>query len=199
MNTIPTQWLFVLGGVIVLAALALVAWLVAKRRKQSRRLQQHFGPEYGRTVDALGGRTKAESDLRAREERVDRLTLTTLTPADAARFSQAWNELQGRFIDNPKGAVAQADQLVRELMLKRGYPMGDFERRSADISVDHPTIVASYRAAQAIAVRDERGVADTEELRQAVVHFRALFDELLEVQAVTQEAIPAKPVAARAA
>ena len=198
MHAIPTQ-LIVVGSVIVLAVLALVAWLYARRRQRSRGLQQRFGSEYDRTVDALGGRTNAESDLQAREKRVEQLTLTPLAAPEAARFSQAWNALQGRFVDNPKGVVVQADQLVRELMLKRGYPMGDFERRAGDISVDHPTIVASYRAAQAIAVRDERGIADTEELRQAVVHYRALFDELLEVKEVHQEAIPAKSVVVQAA
>ena len=198
MHAIPTQ-LIVVGSVVVLAVLALVAWLFARRRQRSRRLQQRFGSEDDRTVDALGGRTNAESDLKAREKRVEQLTLTPLAAPEAARFSQAWSALQGRFVDNPKGVVVQADQLVRELMLKRGYPMGDFERRAGDISVDHPTVVASYRAAQAIAVRDERGIADTEELRQAVVHYRALFDELLEVKEVHLEAIPAKSVVVQAA
>jgi hypothetical protein len=197
MDTIPTQWI-IYGGLIVLAMLALAAWFFAKRRWQSHRLQQRFGTEYGRTVNALGGRTKAESDLKAREKRVERLTITPLASADAARFTQAWNALQGRFVDNPKGVVVQADQLVRELMLKRGYPVGDFEHRAGDISVDHPTIVQSYRLAQAIALRDERGVADTEELRQAVVHYRALFDELLEVRVVKQEAMPPKQLAVQA-
>ena len=119
------------------------------------------------------------AELKAREKRVEKFTITPLAPADAARFTQAWNALQGRFIDNPKGVVVEADTLVRELMLNRGYPMGDFEMRAADISVDHPTVVENYRAAQAIAVRDERGEADTEELRKAVVHYRTLFDELL--------------------
>jgi len=104
--------------------------------------------------------------------------------------------LQGRFVDNPKGVVVQAEQLVRELMEKRGYPMGDFERRAGDISVDHPDVVANYRAAQAIAVRDQRGSADTEELRKAVVHYRALFDELLEVRAPKQEIAAEKRSAA---
>jgi len=198
MDTIPTQWI-IYGGLIILALLALAAWFFAKRRWQSHRLQQRFGTEYGRTVNALGGRTKAESDLKAREKRVERLTITPLASAEAARFTQAWNALQGRFIDNPKGVVVQADQLVRELMLKRGYPVGDFEHRAGDISVDHPTIVQSYRLAQAIAVRDERGVADTEELRQAVVHYRALFDELLEVRVLKQEAIPPKQLAVQQA
>ena len=197
MDPMPTQWIM-FGGVIVLAALALAAWFFAKKRKQSHGLQQRFGAEYGRTVDALGGRTKAESDLKAREKRVERLTLTPLASAEAARLSQAWNALQGRFVDNPKRVVVQADHLARELMLKRGYPMGDFERRAGEISVDHPTIVASYRVAQAIAVREERGVADTEELRQAVVHYRALFDELLEVKEAKQEAMPPKQMAVQA-
>ena len=124
--------------------------------------------------------------MRAREKRVADLNIIPLAPADAARFTQAWNALQSRFIDNPKGVVVEADHLVRELLLKRGYPMGDFERRAADMSVDHPAIVENYRAAQAIAVRDERGDADTEELRKAVVHYRTLFDELLEVRAVKE-------------
>jgi LPXTG-motif cell wall-anchored protein len=191
MDTIDTQTWIILAGVVVLALIALAVWFSYKK-KQSHRLQERFGPEYGRTVDELGGRTKAESELKAREKRVERLDILPLTPAEAARFSQDWNALQGRFVDNPKSTVVQADQLVRELMLKRGYPMGDFERRAADISVDHPAVVEHYRAAQAIAVRDKRGEADTEELRKAVVHYRALFDELLEVREAKQGVMPAK-------
>jgi hypothetical protein len=191
MNTLPLQWIIV-AGVVVIALLALAAWFFSQKKKQSARLQQRFGPEYTRTIDELGGRTKAEAELKAREKRVEDLTITALAPAEAARFSQAWNALQARFVDNPKGVVVQADQLVRELMVKRGYPMGDFERRAADISVDHPTVVEHYRAAQAIAARDERGEADTEELRKAVVHYRVLFDEMLEVREAKQEVLPAK-------
>jgi hypothetical protein len=191
MATIPTPWI-VVAGVLVLALLAVAAWFLSQRKKQSQRLQQRFGAEYGRTVDEFGGRTKAESELKAREKRVEELNITPLAPSDAARFTQAWNALQSRFVDNPQGVVVQADQLVRELMLKRGYPMGDFERRAADISVDHPAIVATYRAAQAIAVRDQRGEADTEELRKAVVHYRTLFDELLEVREGKQEILATK-------
>jgi DNA-binding transcriptional regulator of glucitol operon len=191
MNAIPLQWILV-AAVVVIALLALAAWFFSRKKKQSDRLQQRFGAEYGRTVGELGGRTKAEAELKAREKRVEDLTITPLAPAEAARFSQAWNALQARFVDNPKGVVVQADQLVRELMLKRGYPMGDFERRAADISVDHPTVVEHYRAAQAIAARDGDGEADTEELRKAVVHYRVLFDEMLEVREAKQEALPAK-------
>ena len=186
MDTIPTSWI-VFGTILVVALLVAAAWVLSQRKKRSLRLQQRFGQEYIRTVDEFGGRAKAESELKARENRVEHLSITTLAPSEAARFSQAWNALQGRFVDNPKGVVAEADQLVRELMLARGYPMGDFERRSADISVDHPAMVETYRAAQAIAVRDQRGEANTEELRKAVVHFRALFDELLEVRETKQE------------
>lgn len=196
MGTIDTQTWIILAGVVVLALIALAAWFVYQK-KQSHRLQQRFGPEYGRTVDELGSREKAESELKARENRVERLNIVPLAPPEAARFSQAWEVLQGRFVDNPKGVVIQADQLVRELMLKRGYPMENFEHRAADISVDHPAVVDHYRAAQAIAVRDERGEADTEELRKAVVHYRILFDELLEVRAAKQEGVPAKQTEVR--
>ena len=190
MDTISTETWAVLGIVVVLALIAIAAWLLLQK-KQSNRLQKRFGPEYGHAVGDLGSRARAESELKARESRVERLKIVALSPAEAIRFSQAWSALQGRFVDNPKGVVTQADQLVRELMLARGYPVGDFERRAADISVDHATVVDHYRAAQAIAVRDQRGEADTEEQRKAVVHFRALFDELLEVKPIAKaEAMP---------
>lgn len=179
MNTIPVNTVILVVVALILVG-AIVAWAVMQRRR-TQRLQQRYGREYARTVQELGGRSKAEADLVEREQRVARLHITPLAAADAARFSQAWNGLQSRFIDNPKGVVAEADRLVRELMLKRGYPMGDFERRAADISVDHPGVVSNYRAAQVIAARDERGEADTEELRKAVVHYRTLFDDLLEI------------------
>ena len=132
---------------------------------------------------------------RRRQKRVERLELLSLAPPEAARFTEAWRALQSRFVDNPKGVVVEAEQLVRELMEKRGYPMGDFERRAGDISVDHPNVVANYRSAQAIALRDQQGSADTEELRKAVVHYRALFDELLEVREPKQAIIAEKRVA----
>jgi hypothetical protein len=176
---------FVLGGVAIILLFACGA-LVFYKKKQSHRLQQRFGPEYDRTVNDLRSRTKAESELKAREKRVELLSIVPLAPAEAAAFTQAWNALQGRFVDDPKAAVTQADQLVRELMLKRGYPMGDFERRAADISVDHPAVVENYRAAQAIVVREKGAEADTEELRKAVVHYRALFDELLRANEAKQ-------------
>jgi hypothetical protein len=188
MNTLPTHWI-IAAGVLALAAIALAAWWSSQRKRQSQRLQQRFGPEYDRAVTELGGRAKAEAALKAREKRVEGLDIVALSSADAERFSQAWGALQGRFVDNPKATVVQADQLVRELMSKRGYPMGDFELRAADISVDHPGVVETYRAAQAVAVRNERGEADTEALRKAIVHYRALFDELLEVHEAPREIV----------
>jgi len=169
---------------IIVAVVGAAAWLIAReqRRKQSLRLRQRFGPEYGRVVAEKGNQAKAESELIERQRRVERLKIIPLTPADAARFRQAWDTLQSRFVDNPKGVVVEADDLVRELMVKRGYPMGDFEHRAADISVDHPELVDTYRSARSIATRDKQGQASTEELRKAVVYYRALFDELLEVR-----------------
>jgi hypothetical protein len=186
---------YILVGVLIAAVIAVVAWSydAQQKRRRSQRLQQRFGPEYARLVNELGDRTKAEAELAAREKRVDRLTITALAPADAARFALAWNELQLRFVDDPKAAVAQADRMVYEVMTKRGYPMGDFERRAADISVGYPGVVANYRAARAIALRDERGQASTEELRKAVVHYRALFQELLEVRPSAQPAARPEP------
>jgi len=182
-------------AVFILVLIAVIGFVIYQRTR-SRRLQEHFGDEYHHAVDALGSRTKAERELEERRKRVEKLNIVPLSPDEAARFGQAWQQLQAQFVDNPKGVLADADRLVRELMLKRGYPMGDFERRAADISVDHPHVVDHYRAAQAIALRDRNGQADTEDLRKAVVHYRALFEELLEV-APTQSAGQRPVTAAR--
>jgi hypothetical protein len=180
MNTIPMNTV-VLAALLIAVALGVVAWL-AVQKQRSAKLKQRFGLEYDRAVSEFGSRSKAEAELRKREVRVARLNIIPLTPADAARFAQAWSALQGRFIDSPKGVVVEADLLVRELMEKRGYPMGDFEQRAADISVDHPHLVTTYRLAQTIAQLDQQGQADTEQLRRAVVHYRTLFDELLQIK-----------------
>jgi hypothetical protein len=195
MNGIDAQaWFIVAGVVALILIIAIAAWLLYQKQ-QTRRLQQRFGPEYGRTVSELGSRTKAEAELKSREKRVDRLHIVALAPSDATRFLQAWQALQARFVDDPKGVVVQADQLVRELMAKRGYPIGDFERRAADISVDHPVVVANYRAAQAIVMRARE--ASTEDLRKAVVHYHALFDELLEVSEVKAKSMPRETLEVR--
>ncbi|SDI32213.1 hypothetical protein [Variovorax sp. OV700] len=196
MDAVNTQTWLVLAVIVILAVVALAVYLY-QRKRQSRQLEEHFGSEYGRVVTELGNRSKAEAELKRRQQRVEGLRIVPLAPGEAARFGKAWNSLQAEFVDNPQGAVAQADELVRELMLKRGYPMGDFERRAADISVDHPAVVSNYRAAQDIRARNLRGEADTEELRKAVVHYRALFDDLLEVREVERGRMPARPVEVR--
>jgi hypothetical protein len=165
----------------IVLLLLVIAGALLTRRRRSRKLAERFGPEYAHTVGALGSRGKAEAELREREKRVAGLHIVPLLPQDAARFRESWNSLQARFIDNPQGALAEADLLVRDLMQKRGYPMGDFERNAADVSVDHPRVVEHYRAAHGLALRDREGRASTEDLRQAVVHYRALFADLLEV------------------
>ena len=194
MDSLDTRTLIIVV-VVVVTVIAIAAYVLYQKR-QSRRLEQRFGPEYAAAVQTLGSRAKAEAELKKREKRVGRLDIVPLTPAEVSRFTQSWTRLQGSFIDDPKGVLIQADQLVRELLVKRGYPMADFERRAADISVDHPAVVSNYRAAQLIVSRDQRGEASTEDLRKAVVHFRALFDELLGATTVQDSAGPATRLAA---
>ena len=145
----------------------------------------------------LGSKAKAEAELKAREKRVKRFELVPLTSAETARFSQSWTRLQRSFVDDPKGVLIEGDRLVRELLVKRGYPVVDFDLRAADISVDHPIVVDNDRAAQRIVSLDQRGEASTEDLRKAVVHFHALFDELLGIEKTPRDrtAAPTRPAA----
>ena len=170
-----------LVGLVLLALVLAGGWLLVRRRNRQH-LQRRFGPEYDRTVHDVGDRGKAEAELMAREKRVRKLDIVPLAPEQAARFSDEWRRLQARFIDDPKGVLLAAERLVTDLMTQRGYPMADFDTRSADLSVDHPAVVHHYRAARHIGMRARGGEVDTEALRQAVVHYRALFSELLEVQ-----------------
>ena len=171
-----------LAILVVLVLLAAVAAVLHYRRHQSHTLEKHFGPEYERAVHDYGSRPKAEAELLARQKRVSKLHIVPLSPQDAARYADAWKAVQARFVDSPQGSLAEADRLVCDLMQKRGYPMGDFERNAADISVHHPAVVDHYRAAHDIALREQRGEVDTESMRQAIIHYRALFSELLEVE-----------------
>jgi hypothetical protein len=155
----------------------LVSFVVS--RKRSKRLKERFGPEYDRTVRHSGSREKAEAKLREREERVRQFDIVPLLPNDRRRYQDSWAIIQGRFVDDPKTAVEEANGLIQEVMQRRGYSVIDSEQSAADLSVDYPAVVENYRAAYQIAVRNERGVADTEELRQALVYYRALFRELL--------------------
>jgi FtsZ-interacting cell division protein ZipA len=168
---------------IAFISLAIVAW-AAVQKMRTKRLRSRFGPEYERTVRQIGDRRKAEEELEARKKRVAKLTLRPLSPDEHRRFARDWSAAQARFVDDPKGAVGDADRLVKEAMQARGYPTGDFEQRAADISVDHPRVVSNYRSAREIAARSAEGKASTEDLRQAVVYYRALFEELLETPQV---------------
>jgi hypothetical protein len=163
-------------GIIVFAAA--FGFFVARKRR-SQQLRERFGPEYDRVVSKEGEVSRAEGVLAMRAKRREKFELRPLTASMRSDFSARWSTVQAQFVDDPKGAVAGADQLVNELMKARGYPVVDFDQRAADISVDHPVVVENYRAAHEIALRHSRGQAGTEDLRKAMVHYRSLFEELL--------------------
>ena len=180
-----TLVILVAAAVVVVA---LLAWAVTRKRRTTK-LVSTFGPEYDRAVESLGSRAKAEADLAARAKHRAKLTIRPLSPADHDRFADAWHRTQEGFVDDPKGAVASADALVAEVMGLRGYPMGEFEQQAADISVDYPALVENYRAAHRLAATSARGEVGTEDLRQAMVHYRALFSELLEAPELEPAAV----------
>jgi hypothetical protein len=165
--------------VIVVVVLAL-AWLLA-RRARTQRLRKQFGPEYDRAVTDAGSRQAAEHELEDRRTRRQKLEIVPLEVAARDRYLEEWRLVQARFVDSPSEATRSADRLINEVMRERGYPVEDFEQRAADISVDHPQVVDDYRAAHAVAEANERSEASTEDLRQALVHYRSLFEDLLEV------------------
>ena len=176
-----SETLMLVGIGVVVLLLGLAAWAYTSRQRRVN-LRERFGPEYERTVEAVGA-ARADSVLRERAERVSRFNLRKLSQDQADAFAREWRRIQARFVDNPDGAVGEADQLVTQVMTARGYPLEDFDRRADDLSVDHPVVVQNYRTARTFALRRQRGEAGTEEMRQAVVNYRALFDELLEVDA----------------
>jgi hypothetical protein len=162
-------------------AVGAAAWTMLQKRR-SENLRERFGPEYDHTIHELGGQREAEAELEARQKRVERLKIRPLEEAERDQFITAWRSTQAQFVDEPTAAIAAADRLVAEVMRARGYSIGDFEQRAADISVDHATVLANYRAAHAIALANEREETNTEDLRQAMVHYRALFEDLLETR-----------------
>ncbi len=175
-----TQTEIIVAIVVIVVLLLLVAAFSARQRQQrSERLRQQFGPEYERTVRDVGNRGRAEQALEARQQRVSQLDIRPLDERQRATFADRWRAIQARFVDEPVGAVADADALVGEAMQARGYPVADFEQRAADVSVDHPNVVQHYRAAHDVARRQLDGRATTEELRRAMVDYRALFDEIV--------------------
>jgi hypothetical protein len=180
-----TTTIIILAIVVVLVAVAAFFYL---RQRRSENLRKQFGPEYKRALKQFGDQRKAEAELVEREKRVRKLDIRGLTRDEQNRFSDNWKKTQARFVDAPSPAVSEADGLVKELMLARRYPVGEFEQRAADISVDHPDVVDNYRAAHQIAERNKSGKATTEDLRQAMVHYRSLFEELLETPEPTTRA-----------
>jgi hypothetical protein len=176
------SWGWVLIAIGVVAVIAVVLWQALARRRTGR-LQQQFGPEYNRTLDSADSRRDAEADLRGREERRRQLEIRSLSPAARDRYLQTWQSVQAQFVDDPRSAVASADSLIRSVMAERGYPVEDFDQRAADISVDHPQVVENYRHGHRLAQASADGSDSTEDLRQAMRHYRALFDELVEPDA----------------
>jgi hypothetical protein len=164
---------------VVIVLLALLAFF-AGRQRRSRKLQETFGPEYDRTVTETGDRRAAEAELQERTERREQFDIVPLEPEARARYVEAWRHTQAQFVDEPAEATREADRLITSVMRDRGYPVDDFEQRAADLSVDHPQVVDDYRAAHAIAAANDRSEASTEDLRQALVHYRSLFEDLLE-------------------
>ena len=175
-------WVWIVIAAAVVVAIVLLAMWAASRKRRTSHLREGFGPEYDRTVEEAGSRRRAESELTEREKRREELDIRPLAPGARDRFADRWRTVQERFVDDPNAAVGDAHVLVIEVMRARGYPTDDFEQRAADVSVDHPHVVENYRSAYDISRRAENGQADTEEQRQAMVHYRALFDELLEAE-----------------
>ncbi len=174
------QMMWVMAAVAVAAGLVIVGGYLLRRRR-SEALHAQFGPEYDRTVRQIGDVSRAEATLAARAQRVERLAIRPLTPADQRRFNDTWQRVQEQFVDDPTQAIRDANRLIDEIMNARGYPVGDFEQRVDDVSVHHPAVVMNYRAAREIAQAQERGQATTEDLRQAMIHYRALCRDLLDV------------------
>jgi hypothetical protein len=176
------------AAVVAVLVIAVLAWmLVKKRRATTANLRERFGTEYERAVESQGSERKGRAKLLDREKRMEKLNIRELEPAERERFLEQWKVAQSHFVDSPKNAVTQADELVSSLMQSRGYPVSDFEQRAADVSVDHPRVTENYRVAHAIALRLDKSETSTEDLRTAMIHYRTLFDELLQVRVVDKK------------
>ena len=180
----PKVIVLAVAVILIIAVLALL--YVRKRRSTTADLRKKFGPEYDRAVRVHGTERKAEAKLEDREKRVEKLNLRDLDPMERERFTKQWESVQSRFVDSPKGAVAEADDLVSSLMKARGYPVSDFDQRAADISVDHPRVLENYRSAHEIALRVGKDGSTTEELRTAMIHYRSLFEELVQLPVIIE-------------
>jgi type II secretory pathway pseudopilin PulG len=178
-------WILIAILVVVAVLAIIVAARATSSRKRSEGLKERFGPEYERVVDDAGDQRAAESELAAREKNRKKLDIVPLPIESAERYADEWRAVQTAFIDSPAVAVGDADRLVNEVMRERGYPVDDFDQRAADISVDHPKVVESYRAAHTIYLSQEHGDIGTEDQREAFVHYRALFEKLLDTEQET--------------
>jgi hypothetical protein len=179
LTTISTTELALMVALVVVLIAGIVAFLLYRKRRTARLRTQFGGAEYARAVQKGGDRRHAEAGLEERTQRVQGFHIQLLAAGDRARFVESWRGIQSRFVDGPAGAVTEADQLLGDVMSTRGYPVSNFEQRAADISVDHPLVLENYRTAHEIALRQTRGEANTEDLRQAMVHYRTLFEELV--------------------
>ena len=189
------SWFFIAAGVLIALTLILIMVLSVTGRRKTRRLKEHFGAEYERAVDDAGDQRAAEQELVARERKRQKLDIVALSPAAHQRYAQQWTDIQRSFVDDPAEAVGYADRLVTEVMRERGYPVDDFEQRAADISVDHPDTVEHYRAAHTLHLAQEQADIGTEAQRQAFVHYRALFEQLLGADHVTEQDTPKEATA----
>ena len=174
--------LITVGVAILIIILIGIALYVQRRRKRTSELRQRFGAEYERTVREHGSVNKAQTKLEDREARVGRLNIRALGATERERFVADWQSVQSHFVDRPKNAVTEADQLVSSLMQARGYPLADFDQRAADISVNHPRLMEDYRSAHGVAMRAGSNGTSTEDLRTAMLQYRTLFDELVETK-----------------
>jgi len=179
LTALTTTELVAIIALVVIVVAGIAALLFLRKRRTERLRSKFGGAEYARAVKEGGNRRHAEAGLDKRTARVESFHVQPLAPGDRARFEDSWRRIQTRFVDGPAGAVAEADQLLRDVMSTRGYPVTDFEQRSADISVDHPLVLENYRTAHEIALRQTKGQASTEDLRQAMIHYRTLFEELV--------------------
>ncbi len=171
----------VVAIVVVVVIIAVVAGLFVRKRRRATKLRERFGPEYDRAVQVHGSKRKAQEALARREQRVESLDIRDLDPGQQERFLKRWETVQSRFVDSPQRAVTEADDLISDVMQARGYPVVDFNQRAADVSVSHPQIVENYRAAHTIALRAGKDEATTEDLRTAMIHYRAVFEQLVQI------------------
>jgi hypothetical protein len=174
-------WVWIVIAVAAAVVVLGIVWSLARARR-TKQLKQGFGPEYDRVAADAPTRREAESELRARQERHEQFDIRELPPDRRDHYMARWKDVQANFVDEPDKAIARADSLIQEVMRERGYPVDDFDTRAADLSVDHPEVVDKYRAAHGIRIAQERGKASTEDMRRAVQHYRALFEELVDTR-----------------